>query len=79
MDWSSYSHQNSAMLFLDFEKAYDRVEWKFILMMLEAFGFPPFFRDIVAMLLKGTSTQVEVNGMLSLPSLLGDPSGRGSL
>jgi hypothetical protein len=71
MDWSRYSHQNSAMLLLDFEKAYDRVEWKFILMMLEAFGFPPFFRNIVAMLLKDASAQVEVNGMLSAPFSLG--------
>ena len=43
MEWAKCSHQTSTMLLLDFEKAYDRVEWKFILMTLEAFGFPPYF------------------------------------
>ncbi|XP_059064196.1 uncharacterized protein LOC131856424 [Cryptomeria japonica] len=53
------------MLLLDFEKAYDRVEWKFILMMLEAFGFPPYFCLDVQTLLKDASARIEVNGVLS--------------
>ncbi|XP_059074592.1 uncharacterized protein LOC131064526 [Cryptomeria japonica] len=65
MDWAKSSHQNSAMLLLDFKKAYDRVEWKFILMMLEAFGFPPYFCLAVQTLLKDASAQIEINGVLS--------------
>ena len=71
MEWSKCSHQNSAMLLLDFEKAYDRVEWRFILMMLEAFGFPPSFCNTVQVLLSDASAQVEVNGVLSAPFSLG--------
>ena len=71
MEWSKCSHQNSAMLLLDFEKAYDRVEWRFILMMLEAFGFPPSFCNTVQVLLSDASAQVEVNGVLSSPFSLG--------
>ncbi|XP_059077987.1 secreted RxLR effector protein 78-like [Cryptomeria japonica] len=53
------------MFLLDFEKAYDRVEWGFILMMLEAFGFPAEFYKWVMILLKDASAPVEVNGSLS--------------
>ena len=55
------------MFLLDFEKAYDRVEWNFINMMLDAFGFPSFFCDIVKMLLKYAYARVNVNGSLSDP------------
>ncbi|XP_057859437.2 secreted RxLR effector protein 78-like [Cryptomeria japonica] len=53
------------MFLIDFEKAYDRVEWEFILMMLEAFGFPVEFCKWVKILLKDASAQVEINGSLS--------------
>ncbi|XP_059067644.1 secreted RxLR effector protein 78-like [Cryptomeria japonica] len=65
MDWAKVSGQNAAMFLLDFEKAYDRVEWEFILMMLEAFGFLVEFYKWVKILLKDASAQVEINGSLS--------------
>ena len=40
-------------------------------MMLDAFGFPSFFCDIVKMLLKDAHAQVNVNGSLSAPFPLG--------
>lgn len=40
LDLAKISQQNVAMLLLDFEKGYDRVEWSFIKMDLEAFEFP---------------------------------------
>ena len=39
MRWAKDSAQDYAMLLFDFEKSYDRIEWDFILMMLEAFSF----------------------------------------
>ncbi|XP_059076776.1 uncharacterized protein LOC131876029 [Cryptomeria japonica] len=54
-----------AMFLLDFEKAYDRIEWSFINMMLQAFGFPSFFCGIVNMFLKDAHAQIDVNGSLS--------------
>lgn len=43
MEWAKTSDQDVGMLLLDFEKAYDRVEWPFPSMTLEAFGFPTKF------------------------------------
>lgn len=71
MEWAKCSHQNFAMLLLEFEKAYDRVEWKFIIMMQQSFGFPLFFCNDVQILLKDVCAQVEVNGSLSEPFPLG--------
>ena len=71
MDWAKCSHQNSALLLLDFEKAYDRVEWNFIIMMLQSFGFPSYFCNAVQILLRDAFAQVEINGSLSDPFPLG--------
>lgn len=67
MEWAKTSNQDTAMFLVDFEKAYDRVEWDFILMMLRAFGFPSEFCKYVQILLKYASALVEVNGSLSQP------------
>lgn len=75
MEWAKTSGQESAMFLLDYEKAYDRVEWDFILMMLDAFGFPKEFCDIVKVLFKDASALIEVNGSLSSPIMLGLPGG----
>lgn len=53
------------------KKAYDRIEWNFINMMLEAFGFSSFLCGIVKILLKDAYAQVDVNGSLSTPFPLG--------
>ena len=43
MHWAKADNQNSAMILLDFEKAYDRIEWHFVISMLKQFGFPDYF------------------------------------
>lgn len=53
------------MFLLDFEKAYDHVEWDFVIMMLQAFGFLDNFCKYVKVLLQDASAQIEVNGSLS--------------
>ncbi|XP_059076993.1 uncharacterized protein LOC131876187 [Cryptomeria japonica] len=70
MEWSKVSDQDTTMFLLDFEKAYDRVEWDFIIMMLEAFGFPSEFYTYVKVLLQDASTQIDVNGSLSSSIML---------
>lgn len=55
MEWANISKHKTAMFLLDFEKAYDRVEWEFVLMMLEAFGFPNKLCHYVRVLLKDAS------------------------
>ncbi|XP_059064555.1 uncharacterized protein LOC131856693 [Cryptomeria japonica] len=71
LNWAKHTNQNVAMFLLDFEKAYDRIEWGFISMMLDAFGFPSFFCDIVKMLLRDAHAQIDINGSLSAPFPLG--------
>jgi len=52
---------------IDFEKAYDRVEWGFLDACLEAMGFGRVFRGWVTGLLKTAVARVQVNGEVSGP------------
>ena len=53
MNWAKASGQDCAMLLIDYEKSYDRIEWGFIMMMLEALGFPTHYCRMVSILLFG--------------------------
>lgn len=50
---------------LDFSKAYDRIEWRFLQSSLEALGFGPNFCRWVAILCKDACAQIIVNRDLS--------------
>ena len=39
-EWAQHSSQHLAIVLLDFEKAYDRVDWSFLEGTLSWFGFP---------------------------------------
>ena len=39
MEWTCISNQQAMFIKIDFEKAYDRIEWLFILSILRALGF----------------------------------------
>lgn len=52
-------------MLIDFEKAYDRIKWNFVLRMLESLGLPPFFRKMVQTLLRDALACVEINGRKS--------------
>lgn len=41
VDWRKKSKKRGLILKLDFEKAYDSVNWNFLLQMLANFGFGP--------------------------------------
>ena len=43
MEWAHKSKQKAIFLKIDFSKAYDHIEWPFILAMLQALGFGPNF------------------------------------
>ena len=54
-----------AVLTLDQEKAFDRVDWKFLFCILERLGFGPSFCKWVQTLYSGVQSSVIVNGHLS--------------
>lgn len=66
MEWERTLGENVGMLLVDFEKAYDRIEWPFILMVLEAFGFPKEFCRMNETLMKDSNAQIEINGCLTV-------------
>ena len=50
---------------LDFEKAFDSVDWKFMFKVLRAFGFGPDICQWISTFYKYTKSSVTVNGQLS--------------
>lgn len=65
MEWEKASDQEATMVLLEFEKAYDRVEWAFIRLMLEAFSFLETFCNMVVTLFRDVVAQVDVNDSLT--------------
>jgi hypothetical protein len=65
MEWARQSKQAALFLKIDFAKAYDRIEWPFILAMLQALGFGPQFLHSVEMLFGDASACITINGAQS--------------
>lgn len=65
MNWVKESKQDVTMLQLDFEKAYDRIEWIDVNMMMEVLGFPIYLCQMVKTLMKDVKACVEINGCKS--------------
>lgn len=55
MEWDRISGQNIIFIKIDFEKAYDCIEWWFILSMLKVLCFRPMFINSISMLFKDAS------------------------
>ncbi|XP_021742818.1 uncharacterized protein LOC110708902 [Chenopodium quinoa] len=51
-----------AAIKLDMNKAYDRVNWDFLFRLLQAYGFPPYWIQIIRQCVSTVSFQVLVNG-----------------
>lgn len=62
MAWAEQFRQPLLFLKLDFSKAYDMVEWRFLFNTLTAFGFPTRFIEIVKLLFHDACASVKVNG-----------------
>ena len=50
MEWAHKSKQKAIFLKIDFAKAYDRIEWPFLLGMLQALRFGPNFIQSMEMI-----------------------------
>ena len=53
------------LLFLDFEKAFDSLEWDFIFSTLEKFGFGNDFIQWIKILYNDPKASIKVNGWIS--------------
>lgn len=65
IEWTIENQQNLSMLLLDFEKAYDRVNWTFLTQTMEAMGFNHKWVKQVMSLNINASAAVVVNGAQS--------------
>jgi len=62
--WAEEDNQDLVLLLLDFEKAFDRIEWAFLFKALEVFGFDSTWVKWVGSLYKEASSAIKVNGIL---------------
>ena len=65
MHYMKHHSPSSMVALLDFEKAFDRVDHKYLLRVLRHYGFPTAFVDVVKMLYSGRRSRILVNGHLS--------------
>lgn len=63
MEWARRSNQKAVFIKIDFAKAYDRIEWPFILAMLQDLGFGPNFIQSVRILFADASAFITINGL----------------
>jgi hypothetical protein len=66
LSWAEESNQDLVLLLLDFEKAFDRIEWGFLFTALEKFGFGDTWIRWVKALYKEASSAVKMNGETGL-------------
>lgn len=63
--WAYHHHLPVVFLLLDFSKAYDRIEWKFLQATLRQLGFGCKFRRWVKILSQAANGRIVINGRLS--------------
>lgn len=67
IEWALENRQELSMLLLDFEKAYDRVSWKFLSQTVERMGFSQVWIQRVMSLNVNASATIIINGEISKP------------
>ena len=65
IDYANMRNDNGSIIFLDQEKAFDRVEWEWLDACLIKYNFGNEFRSWVNMLLKDAKTCIKTNGHIS--------------
>jgi len=61
--WAKESNQDLVLLLLDFEKAFDRIEWNFLFEALAKLGFSPKWIHWVSSLYTSASSTIKLNGV----------------
>ncbi len=64
MGWAEESNQDLVLLLLDFEKAFDQIEWNFLFSALKKLGFKDTWIRWVRSLYKEATSAIKMNGEL---------------
>jgi hypothetical protein len=64
LDWAMESDQDLVLLLLDFEKAFDRIEWGFLFEALAKLGFCSQWIRWVHSLYCSASSAIKLNGVI---------------
>lgn len=67
MEWARVFDQEALFIKINFEKAYEMIEWNFILSMLQALGFDLIFIQSVRMLFRDCYDVLTMNCVYSTP------------
>ncbi len=62
LSWAEESNQDLVLLLLDFEKAFDKIEWGFLFGALEKLGFGSTWIRWIRAMYKGVTSSVRMNG-----------------
>lgn len=65
--YADVMEEDSAIVTVNQEKAYDRIEYDYLFKMLEHFNIPPMFIMMVKSLYATAFTRVTINRFLSTP------------
>lgn len=65
--WAKLNHPSAILLCLDFEKAYDRVDWTYLNAYLTKAGFGPRWRNLIQTIYKNRTARLTINGRLAEP------------
>ena len=67
LELNKMHHLDGYLIFLDQEKAYDRSDWDYLLLCLQAMGFGTHWIKAIGCLYQGLQSSVIVNGFISKP------------
>ena len=70
IDFTDNYNKEGALLFLDFKKAFDSLEWSFLHKVIQKFNFGPNFQKWVNVFYKDPQAVIKNNGQLSEPFTL---------
>ena len=67
IDYVNYSNKHAAILGLDQEKAFDRIEWKYMYSIMEKMGIPDIFIHWIKILYQKPMSAIIVNNFITEP------------
>jgi hypothetical protein len=65
IEWCEAEKEDGLLVFLDQEKAYNKISHEFLDESLQTFGFPEHFRNTIKHLYSNAQTRVMINGVMS--------------